>query len=81
MAATSNSEVGQRVRSSVQDLGNSCISLVKAGGSCQSNPGDIYSQRDVTDNAHHVSEKVSTEIIIILFLISTFNIIHLHLFV
>ncbi|KAG1695569.1 Talin-1 [Nymphon striatum] len=59
MAATSNSEVGQRVRSSVQDLGNSCISLVKAGGACQSNPGDIYSQRDVTDNAHHVSEKVS----------------------
>lgn len=58
MASTSNAEVGQRVRLSVQDLGNSSIELIKAGGSCQSNPGDIYSQRDVADNAHHVSEKV-----------------------
>ncbi|GFQ74106.1 talin-2, partial [Trichonephila clavata] len=51
--------VANRIKSSVQDLGSACIDLTKAAGSCQSNPTDTYSQRDVSDNARTVTEKVS----------------------
>uniref|UniRef100_A0A646QFM5 Talin1 n=1 Tax=Hemiscolopendra marginata TaxID=943146 RepID=A0A646QFM5_9MYRI len=59
VTVTSNSDVGNRIRNSVQELGNSCIDLTKAAGMCQSSPGDTYSQRELNDNARVVSEKVS----------------------
>ncbi|XP_054725014.1 talin-1-like isoform X2 [Uloborus diversus] len=59
ISSTPNQDVANRIRSSVQDLGTACIDLTKAAGSCQSNPTDTYSQRDVSDNAHTVTEKVS----------------------
>ncbi|GIY58861.1 talin-2 [Caerostris extrusa] len=59
VSSTSNLDVANRVKSSVQDLGSACIDLTKAAGSCQSNPTDTYSQRDVADNARTVTEKVS----------------------
>ncbi|GFT39672.1 talin-2 [Nephila pilipes] len=59
VASTSNLDVANRIKSSVQDLGSACIDLTKAAGSCQSNPTDTYSQRDVADNARTVTEKVS----------------------
>ncbi|GFY18724.1 talin-2 [Trichonephila clavipes] len=59
VASTSNLDVANRIKSSVQDLGSACIDLTKAAGSCQSNPTDTYSQRDVSDNARTVTEKVS----------------------
>eukprot|EP00095_Tigriopus_kingsejongensis_P007975 maker-scaffold475_size161908-snap-gene-0.21 protein:Tk07975 transcript:maker-scaffold475_size161908-snap-gene-0.21-mRNA-1 annotation:"Talin-1" len=55
----SNLEVGQRIRSAVQDLGQSTIELVKATGTCQLAPGDSFALRDVSENARSVGEKCS----------------------
>lgn len=54
-----NAEVGQRIRSTVQDLGKATIGLVKATGSCQMAPHDSFALRDVSDNARSVGEKCS----------------------
>lgn len=59
VAATPNIDVAGRIRSSVQDLGTSCVELVKFAGSCQANPGDTFTQRDLSDSARTVSERVS----------------------
>ncbi|XP_013778384.1 talin-2-like [Limulus polyphemus] len=59
VSATSNSEVAIRIRTAVQDLGAACIDLTKSAGSCQSNPNDVFCQRDVAGNARNVSEKAS----------------------
>ncbi|XP_013776088.1 talin-2-like [Limulus polyphemus] len=59
VSATSNSEVASRIRTAVQDLGTACIDLTKSAGACQSNPNDIFCQRDVVGNARNVSEKAS----------------------
>ena len=59
-AATSNADVSSRIRTGVQELGRACLELVKSGGACQMAPqGDTFAQRDVSDSARHVSEKVS----------------------
>ncbi|PSN52989.1 Talin-1 [Blattella germanica] len=59
-AATSNADVSTRIRSGVQELGRACLELVKAGGACQMAPqGDTFAQREVSDGARTVSEKVS----------------------
>ncbi|XP_023231887.1 talin-2-like isoform X2 [Centruroides sculpturatus] len=59
ISATPNVDVAGRIRSSVQDLGNACIHLTKSASSCQSNPGDSFSQHDIADNSRLVAEKVS----------------------
>lgn len=43
---------------SVHELGGACIELVKAGGSCQAAPRDTFSQRDLSESARQVKEKV-----------------------
>ena len=55
---TSSAEMGQRIRVSVQELGQATIELVKATGSCQIAPKDSHVLRDVSENARSVSEKV-----------------------
>lgn len=58
--STTNADVSSRIRTSVQELGRSCLDLVAAGGACQMAPtGDTFAQRDVADSARNVSEKVS----------------------
>merc|ERR1719278_1166019 len=57
---TSSAEMGQRIRVSVQELGQATIELVKATGSCQIAPKDSHVLRDVSENARSVSEKCST---------------------
>ncbi|XP_076321982.1 talin-1-like [Tachypleus tridentatus] len=59
VSATSNSEVASRIRTAVQGLGSACIELTKSAGDCQSNPSDIFCQREVSRSAKSVSEKVS----------------------
>ena len=56
---TSSAEMGQRIRVSVQELGQATIELVKATGSCQVAPKDSHVLRDVSENARSVSEKCS----------------------
>ncbi|XP_065332613.1 talin-2 isoform X2 [Cloeon dipterum] len=56
-SATTNPDVAQRLTSGVQDLGQSCIDLVRSGGNCQ--PGDSFAQREVAEAGRSVSEKVS----------------------
>ncbi|GAB6032133.1 hypothetical protein CHUAL_010792 [Chamberlinius hualienensis] len=58
VASTPNIDVAGRIRSSVQDLGMACIELTKHAGSCQANPGDTFTQRDLADGARVVSERV-----------------------
>ncbi|KAH9517843.1 Talin-1 [Dermatophagoides farinae] len=58
-AATNNIETASRIKSSVQELGTACVDIVKNAGSCLTNPGDTYSQRELTDSARNVSEKCS----------------------
>jgi talin len=57
---TSNSDVEQRIRSTVQGLGQSTIELVKATGNCQMSPNDTFVLRDVSESARSVGEKVMT---------------------
>ena len=57
---TTSAEMGQRIRVSVQELGQATIELVKATGSCQIAPKDSHVLRDVSENARSVSEKCST---------------------
>jgi len=54
---TSSAEMGQRIRVSVQELGQATIELVKATGSCQVTPSDSHVLRNVSENARSVSEK------------------------
>lgn len=56
---SSNVEVGNRLRSSVHELGQACIDIVKAGGACQAAPRDTFCQRDLSESARHVKEKAS----------------------
>lgn len=52
-------QVSNRIRTTVMDLGKSCIELVQDACNLQSNPGDTYTQRDLADHARSVNEKVS----------------------
>ncbi|XP_017480871.1 PREDICTED: talin-1-like [Rhagoletis zephyria] len=58
-SATNNVEIASRVKGSVQELGSSCIEITKCAGSCQVNPGDSYSQRELAESARNVCEKAS----------------------
>ncbi|XP_071942853.1 talin-1-like isoform X3 [Antedon mediterranea] len=53
-------EVGQRIKSSVQDLGRASVDLVKNGGMVQGNPTDSLAKRELVDSARSVSEKANT---------------------
>ena len=59
-----NADIGTRIRSSVKELGNSTIELIKATGSCQMSPQDSFALRDVSENARSVGEKVNISITI-----------------
>merc|ERR1719193_2036756 len=62
---TESNEMAERIKSSVQDLGQVTIELVKSAGSVQLTGGsgagdqhaDSFVLRDVSDNARHVGEK------------------------
>ncbi|KAG0722917.1 Talin-2 [Chionoecetes opilio] len=56
---SSNAEVANRLRSSVHELGQACIDIVKGGGACQAAPRDTFCQRDLSESARHVKEKAS----------------------
>ncbi|XP_065937051.1 talin-1 isoform X14 [Magallana gigas] len=59
-AATSNSQdIANRIRTTVQDLGKSCVELVQDAGKVQGDPHDTYARRDLQDHARSVSEKVA----------------------
>jgi talin len=59
VAASANPQVGSRIKSSVQQLGNSCIDLVRDAGNLQCNPSDAFAKRDLSDHAKKVLEHVS----------------------
>lgn len=42
----------------VQDLGKSCIELVQDAGFLQANPSDTYAERDLSEHARSINEKV-----------------------
>ncbi|XP_037077227.1 LOW QUALITY PROTEIN: talin-2-like [Pollicipes pollicipes] len=54
-----NSDISNRLHSSVQDLGQACVGIVKSGGSCQAAPGDQAAQRDVVESNKLVQDKVA----------------------
>ncbi|XP_060074093.1 talin-1-like isoform X2 [Ylistrum balloti] len=58
-ASTASSDVANRIRTTVQDLGKCCIELVQDAGNLQSNPSDTFARRDLADHARSVNEKVS----------------------
>ncbi|XP_070547100.1 talin-1-like isoform X3 [Ptychodera flava] len=59
MATSNSDEVSDRIKVSVQDLGKSCIDLVRLGGVVQGNPTDSMAKKELVDNARVVSEKAS----------------------
>ncbi|XP_064644929.1 talin-1-like isoform X17 [Lineus longissimus] len=59
VGATANPEVGNRIKLSVQELGNASIDLVRDAGNLQANPTDSFAKKDLTDHARTVAEKVS----------------------
>ncbi|XP_077996572.1 talin-1-like isoform X2 [Glandiceps talaboti] len=59
IATSTSDEVSDRIRASVQDLGKSCIDLVRIGGTVQCNPGDSIAKKELVVNARVVSEKSS----------------------
>ncbi len=59
VASAPSAEVGQRVRSAVQELGTACIELVKNGGACRANASDQFAKRDLTESSRVAQEKVS----------------------
>ncbi|XP_066270430.1 talin-1-like isoform X12 [Branchiostoma lanceolatum] len=58
MATINSPELSDRIRNSVQDLGNSCVDVVNNAGAIQSNPTDTYAKKDLIENSRAVSEKV-----------------------
>ena len=57
---TESNDLAARIKSSVQDLGQVTIELVKAAGSVQLSPKDSFVLRDVSDSARSVGEKCAT---------------------
>uniref|UniRef100_A0A5S6Q7X7 FERM domain-containing protein n=1 Tax=Trichuris muris TaxID=70415 RepID=A0A5S6Q7X7_TRIMR len=58
-ATATSPEVGQKLRSTVQELGTACIELVKYAGACRANPQDNFSKQDLADGARHTVESVA----------------------
>merc|ERR1719225_236198 len=54
-----NADIGTRIRSSVKELGNSTIELIKATGSCQMSPQDSFALRDVSEKCSYVLSALS----------------------
>merc|ERR1719391_1933935 len=54
---TENTDLAMRIKSSVQDLGQVTIELVKATGSCQITPNDSFVLRDVSESARNVGDR------------------------
>merc|ERR1719391_348634 len=54
---TENTDMANRIKSSVQDLGQVTIELVKATGSCQITPNDSFVLRDVSESARNVGDR------------------------
>ncbi|XP_041458339.1 talin-1-like isoform X4 [Lytechinus variegatus] len=52
-------EVAERIKKSVQDLGNSCIGLIKEAGNVQGNPTDKISKKALSDKARDTCEKAN----------------------
>ena len=61
LIATFVLQLSDRIRNSVQDLGNSCVDVVNNAGAIQSNPSDTYAKKDLIENSRAVSEKVQVE--------------------
>ncbi|XP_068208058.1 talin-2-like [Palaemon carinicauda] len=59
MRQANNSDVAFRLRSSIHELGQACIDLVKSGGTVQASPGDSYNQRELAESARQTGEKAS----------------------
>ena len=52
-------DIAMRIKSSVHELGRACIDLVKTAGARQGAPNDdVFTQRDLSDAARLVGEKV-----------------------
>ncbi|KRZ04679.1 Talin-1 [Trichinella zimbabwensis] len=58
-AAASSSEVAQKIRVSVQELGTACIELIKHAGACRANPQDHFSKQDLAYSARRTTEEVA----------------------
>ncbi|XP_061190931.1 talin-1-like isoform X1 [Saccostrea echinata] len=58
-ATASGQDIANRIRTTVQDLGKSCVELVQDAGKVQGDPHDTFARRDLQDHARSVSEKVS----------------------
>merc|ERR1719495_679935 len=54
---TQSNELAMRIKSSVQDLGQVTIELVKATGSCQMSSNDSFVLRDVSESARNVGDR------------------------
>lgn len=51
-------QVAHQIKSSVSDLGKSCVELVSAAGVVQSNPRDTYAKKELSQKSRGVVEKV-----------------------
>ena len=51
-------QIGNRIKSTVADLGGTCIELVQDCGKLQGNPTDNFARKDMSDHARQVNEKV-----------------------
>ena len=51
------SQVANRIKLLVQQLGTNCVDLVKDAGNLQCNPTDAYFRRDLADHSKKVTEK------------------------
>ncbi|XP_066931569.1 talin-2-like isoform X1 [Clytia hemisphaerica] len=56
---TNQPDIADRLKTSVDTLGDSCSHLVVAAGNVQSSPNDSYAKRDLSDKAKQVNENVS----------------------
>merc|ERR1719431_2155720 len=54
---TQSKELAMRIKSTVQDLGQVTIELVKATGSCQMTPNDSFVLKDVSETARNVGDQ------------------------
>ncbi|XP_069780289.1 talin-1 [Narcine bancroftii] len=54
-----NEEIGNHIKSRVQELGHNCASLVLKAGSLQCSPSDAFTKKELIECARKVSEKIS----------------------
>ena len=56
-------QIAERLKGSVDTLGDSCGHLIISAGNVQSSPNDMFSKKDLSDKAKVVNENVSRLII------------------